>query len=101
MTKLLRKGTDFEWTESCQNALEKLKAALVGPEVMGYPRDEDGYILDTDASNLGICAVFSHVQDGLECVIAYGSKTLRKCDGNYCIRDKELLAVKYFMEHNR
>ena len=33
MTNLLRKGTDFEWTDSFQNALEKLKAALVGPEV--------------------------------------------------------------------
>ena len=33
MTNLLRKGTDFEWTDSFQNALEKPKAALVGPEV--------------------------------------------------------------------
>ena len=68
---------------------------------MGYPRDEGGYMLDTDASNVGIGAVLSQVQDGRERVIAYGSKTLSKCESNYCIPDKEFLAVKYFMEHYR
>ena len=58
---------------------------------MGYPRDEGGYMLDTDASNVGIGAVLSQVQ----------SKTLSKCESNYCIPDKEFLAVKYFMEHYR
>ena len=101
MSKLLRKGTDFEWTKSCQEALDKLKTALTGPEVMGYPRDEDGYILDTDASNVGIGAVLSQIQDGRERVIAYGSKTLNKSERNYCITDKELLAVKHFIDYYR
>lgn len=68
---------------------------------MGYPRDEDGYILDTDASNVGIGAVLTQIQDGRERVIAYGSKTLNKSERNYCITDKELLAVKYFVEYYR
>ena len=88
-------------TESCQNALEKLKATLVGPEVMRYPRDEGGYMLDIGASHVGIGAVLSQVQDGRERVIAYGNKTLSKCESNYCIPVKEFLAVKYFMEHYR
>lgn len=55
----------------------------------GYPRDEDGYIPDTDASNVGIGAVLSQVQDGRERVIAYDSKTLSKCERNYCITHKD------------
>lgn len=67
---------------------------------MGYPRDEDGYIPDTDASNVEIGAVLSQVQDGRERVVAYDSKTLSKCERNYCITQR-FLAVKYFMEHYR
>ena len=41
----------------------------------------------------------SQVQDGVEKVIAYGSRTLSKSERNYCVTDRELLAVKHFMEH--
>ena len=32
-------------------------------------------------------------------MIAYGSQTLGKAERNYCVTDRELLAVKYFMEY--
>jgi hypothetical protein len=44
--------------------------------VLAYPRDGCMYILDTDASNIGVGAVLSQSQDGMEKVIAYGSKQL-------------------------
>ena len=66
---------------------------------MAYPRDEGQYILDTDASGLSIGAVLSQVQNGVERVIAYGSRTLCRAERNYCVTDRELLAVKYFVEH--
>lgn len=62
---------------------------------------DSGYILDTDASNIGIGAVFSQIQDGRERIIAYGIKTLSKSECNYCITDKELLAVKHFIDYYR
>jgi hypothetical protein len=34
-------------------------------------------------------------------VISYGSRTLNKAERNYCTTDKELLAVRYFIEYYR
>ena len=68
---------------------------------MAYPLDTGQYILDTDACDLGIGAVLSQVQDGKERVIAYASRSLSKSEKNYCVTDKELLAVLYFTEYFR
>jgi hypothetical protein len=68
---------------------------------MAYPRDEGGYILDTDACDVSIGAVLRQIQDGQEKVIAYGSRTLNKAESNYCVTDKELLALRHFVEYYR
>ena len=68
---------------------------------MAYPRDSGLYILDTDASDTQISGVLSQVQDGIERVISYGSRTLNKAERNYCITDKELLGVRHFTEYYR
>ena len=58
--------------------------------------------MDTDASNVGIGAVLSQVQDdGKERVIAYGSRVLSKAERRYCVTRRELLAVVYFLQHFR
>jgi DNA-binding IscR family transcriptional regulator len=41
---------------------------------MAYPRDEGGYILDTDACDVSIGTVLSQIQDGQEKVIAFHVK---------------------------
>ena len=68
---------------------------------MAYPKDQGLYILDTDASDTQISGVLSQVQDGKERVISYGSRVLNKAERNYCITDKELLAIRHFAEYYR
>ena len=99
LVKLTKKDCPFKWTEECQSAFDEIKACLVGAEVLGYPMDSAPFVLDTDASEHSIGAVLSQVQDGRERVIAYGSRTLCKAERNYCVTDRELLAVKVFVEH--
>jgi hypothetical protein len=41
------------------------------------------------------------MQDGQLKVISYGSRLLNKAEKNYCVTDKELLAVRYFIENYR
>ena len=102
MVELTRKGQEFAWTETCQNSFERLKKLLVGADVMGYPLEGGGsFILDVDASDCGIGGVLQQIQDGRERVIAYASRALNKAERNYCISEKELLAIRYFIEYFR
>ena len=101
LIQLTRKDTSFIWTDDCEEAFQKLKVALVGPDVMGYPRQDCSFILDTDACDVSIGAVLSQFQDGRERVIAYASRVLNKTQRNYCVTDRELLAVVHFITHFR
>ena len=72
--KLTEKGMKFAWDEKCQTAFQELKDFLTEAPVLSYPTPTDPFILDTDASGVGIGAVLSQVQDGQERVIFYDSK---------------------------
>ncbi|CAC5404804.1 unnamed protein product [Mytilus coruscus] len=61
--------------------------------VLAYPLPNLPSILDTDASDKAVGAVFSQIQDGLERVIAYMSKSMNIHEQAYCVTRNELLAV--------
>jgi len=87
------------WTDSCKISFEKLRTALCNAPCLAYPKSGERYILDTDASFSAIGSVLSQVQDGVERVIAYGSKKLTKSEKNYCVTRKELFSVYFFVNH--
>ena len=91
--ELTKDRVPFEWTEECNKAFKFLKDTLTSPQIMALPANHGGYILDTDASLDTIGAVLSQVQDGKERVIAFGSCTLSPAERNYCVTDRELLAI--------
>ncbi|MEW8545559.1 MAG: reverse transcriptase domain-containing protein [Candidatus Thiodiazotropha sp.] len=102
MINLTKKGQKFIWSSSCEEAFVLLKKALISTDIMGYPLNEAGeFILDVDASGVGIGAVLHQIQGDRERVIAYASRALNKAESNYCITEKELLAVRYFIEYFR
>ena len=98
---LTAKGVRFEWKWEHQQAFEQLKTCLTTAPVLAMPNNEDPYILDTDASDIGLGAVLSQVQNGVERVIAYASRTLQKPERNYETTRKELLAVVYGLKQFR
>ena len=101
LTNLTKKSESFYWSPECEQAFQNIKTLLLTAPIVAYPNDDGEYILDTDASDIGIGAVLSQIQNGQEKVIAYGSRTLNKAEKNYCVTDKELLALRYFIEYYR
>ena len=102
LIELTKKSSTFVWTDSCEKAFNIIKEELIGPEIMGYPQNDGGmFILDVDACDKGIGGVLMQLQEGRERVIAYASRALNKAESNYCITEKELLAVRYFVEYFR
>lgn len=90
---LTENKTKFVWEEDCQRAFEELKRMLSSSPILAFPKKEGEFILDTDASNIGIGAVLSQKQGEEEKVIAYFSRVLSKTERNYCVTRRELLAV--------
>ena len=101
LTLLTHKNVPFVWTQECQQSFEALKEKPVSSEIMAYRQDEGLYILDTDASDTQVTGILSQIQGDRERVISYGSRSLNKAERNYCITDKELLAICHFTEYYR
>ena len=67
--------------------------------ILAYPCMQKPFILDTDASGIGIGAVLSQIYDGLERPVAYFSRSLNKHERNCCVTRRELLAVVESIKH--
>ena len=103
LNALTRKGQTFTWTVDAQKSFDTLKIKLTSSPILAMPTDSCDFILDTDACDRSLGAVLSQVQNGVERVIAYASRSLDRREMNYCITRKELLAVvfsvKYFRQY--
>lgn len=93
------KVTPFVWNENCQDSFAKLKQVMTSTPILAFPDFQKPFMLDCDASSHSVGAVLSQVNEGMERVVAYFSKTLSKQQRNYCATRRELLAVVLGVEH--
>ena len=97
LTMLTKKSTKFVWGTAQEEAFNRLKHLLSSAPVMAHPNPDEEFIVDTDASNVGIGGVLSQIVDGEERVVAYASRCLSQTQRNYCTTKRELLAVVVFV----
>ena len=86
------------WNSECQTAFAALKTKLTHAPVLGFADYNKPFIIETDASHVGLGAVLSQDQEGQRKVIAYASRRLRPSEKNprNCSSMKlELLALKW------
>ena len=82
---LTQKNHKLEWTTDCQEAFDNLKRAFTNSPILSYPQPNGKFILDTAASNCGMGAALSQIQEGQEKVISYFSKTFSATEKRYCV----------------
>ena len=101
---LLKKENAFAWTSECEVAFRKLKEALTSAPVLVYPKfgPEHEFVLETDASYVGLGAVLSQLQnDGKMHPIAYASRSLDPHEKNYAVTELETLAIVWAVRYFR
>ena len=99
--RLTNKGNAYSWTPECNDAFCILKHKLSSAPVLCFPQFEKEFVVDTDASDLGLGAVLSQVIDDEERVVAYASRTLTKAERQYSTTRKEMLALVWALRHFR
>ena len=96
---LTRKGAVFAWTPERQEVFMKLKSCLLQAPILGFPTEDDRFILDTDASLFAVGGILNQLQGDREVVIAYVSRSLRLSQRRYCTTRREMLAAVTMCTH--
>ena len=101
---LLKKENTFAWTSECDTAFRKLKEALTSAPVLIHPKfgPEHEFVLETDASYIGLGAVLSQPQeDGRNYPVAYASRSLDQHKRKYAVTELEMLAIMWAVRYFR
>ena len=102
LNKLLQKNKHFQWSGECEEAFVSLKKAFCEVVTLAYPNFSKEFTVDTDASDFGIGAVISQLnQNGVEQPIGYYSRSLSKAERRYAVTRKEMLALVEALHHFR
>ncbi|KAF9762575.1 Retrovirus-related Pol polyprotein from transposon [Nosema granulosis] len=98
VTELLKtKGENIRWTEEHTKAITKVRDELMAEIYLALLDYRKEFILQTDASDMGIGAVLLQKHG----IIGYYSKKLNDTEKNYSIVEKEMLATIRGLEHFR
>ncbi|GFW45980.1 retrovirus-related Pol polyprotein from transposon 297 [Trichonephila clavipes] len=96
--KLTESKQKFQWTKECEDSFLQLKEALTSSPILIYPQPDKPFILDTDASNECRSSIISGNRWPGTSRSLLG-KCLSKPERNYCVIEKELLAIVKAIEH--
>ena len=102
LTQLTRTEHAFSFDDKCIQAFETLRSMLIKAPLLAHYDVDSQCLLETDASDTIVAAVFS--QKGLDDEwhpVGYFSKTMAPAETNYPIYDKELLAIIKALQHWR
>ncbi len=90
---LLKKGAPWVWGTSQHAAFEAIKTALIDSTGLGLPDLDLPFLIQTDASRVGIRAVLAQERDSMVTPICFISRGLKPAERNYSTTGLECLAV--------
>ncbi|CAM4562362.1 unnamed protein product, partial [Caretta caretta] len=84
-----------KWTDAAEKAFMDLQTALCSNPVLIAPDFNKEFILQSDASEVGLGAVLSQMVGDEEHPILYLSRKLLPREQKYAVVERECLAVKW------
>ena len=90
-----RKKGPVKWEKEHQEAFDKLKELCTKAPILAYAKYKEPFRVYTDTSEIGLGAIISQVQKGVEHVIAYANRSLNKAERRYSAHKLEFLALKW------
>ena len=94
LNRLLRKGTDFIWSEECSSEFNDMKNCLCDLSLRIFPDMTRPFELHTDASDYALGSVLVQKDlDGTDMPIEFYSRSFTPAELNYTVYEKECLAV--------
>jgi hypothetical protein len=91
---LTKKGTQFNWTQRCTEALNELIKRVATEPVLWHPDPAKPYELEVDASAFALGSIlYQRDNNNKRQAVAYHSKALNQAERNYSIGDREFLAI--------
>lgn len=89
------------WSAACQRAFDALKNYLCSSPVLHSPDFTQRFVVQVDASAVGVGAVLAQGEEGSEQPILYLSRKLVPRETRYSTVEKEGLAIKWALESLR
>ena len=97
LTDMLKKCCydKLRWSDQQTEIFEKARKLISDEVFLRIPSPDLEFVVQTDASKVGIGAVLAQVVDGEYCPIAFISRKLNKAESNYSVIEQECLAIKW------
>ena len=110
LQELLKSKNEFYWTQVHEMAFNQLKEAIAKDVTLQFFNQDLPLYIEVDASKKGIGAVMLQPDKNTKNTsnlpiannlrpVAYASKTLTSCEGNYSNIERELLGVLFSVLH--
>ena len=105
---LINKWKNFEWTEECAKAFQKLKDYLARPPIMSSPEPDEVLFAYITVAPYAVSLVLIRVDNGIQWLVYYVSKSLHEAEVRYLPLEKAILAIvlgtrklpHYFQAHS-
>ncbi|XP_049372499.1 uncharacterized protein LOC125837412 [Solanum verrucosum] len=98
-SRLMKKGTLFEWDQACSNAFESIKSYLTKPPVLAAPVPGKPLILYISAQERSVGALLDQENDkGKENSLYYLSRRMTPNELKYSLIEKLCLALVFLIQ---
>ncbi len=91
---MINKKQAFD-SKLAKDIVENLVSNLQGEIYLEIPNLEEKFIIESDASEIGIGGILKQFYNGKERIVRHVSRMLKPAEKNYATVEKELLAVVY------